>query len=247
MHAHVPVQVDMVARSCQAPDDLHSCIRGPLQCQHNHQPSLRAQDVHQEVLQEFVQWAAPRVLTEIARTAAACNGTIAAGAGLMFGPIATASATGACAMAGVQQQSGQAVLAGELQLRHDSLLAGRLVVALCAPATPADAAAAAAAVHAAGGSTPSSHLLATCCGPVRMSAEAALKAHGLPGMGCLCVWDLAAAGSNVAIAGASPRSTPRGLLQLLTCEGQPTCCCWGVGAAACLLFAGAWHACGWRP
>jgi hypothetical protein len=139
--------------------------------------------------------------------------------------------------------SGSPMFKGELQLGHatsySKLLAGRSVVAVAYPPTPADAAAAAAAISAAAVAAVvgvSAHLLLSCCSPVAMSAEAALKEHGVAGWGCLCIWDLKVQQHHQQqqqVAAANG-----GLVQLLVSEGRPSCCCWGTGAGSCLVFAG---------
>jgi hypothetical protein len=210
---------------------------------------------------DFLDWALPEVMFELGKAAAAADAVAegrraaAARQGLQFAPArvqlhpareqqrSTAPGLSHNNSRSRSGSSGSSVtLAGELQLGSTSkLLAGRSVVAVACPPTPADAGAAAAAIGAAAAAAAavSGHLLLSCCSPVAMSAESALKEHGIAGLGCLCVWDLKAQQQQqqqqqqlVAA------SSGGGLVQLLVNEGRPSCCCWGSGAGSCLVFAG---------
>lgn len=281
----------MSAASCQVPDDLH-CSQGSsfmhsaqqgsaaaTASRQRQQPSETLLSDTDPALPSFLDWAVPQVLFELNQTAAAVasrNNKAAAAGGLRFPAAATQAGGGAgttLARDSSSGSSGRTLFAGELQLQWPGVLSGRCVVGLSAPATAAAAATAATAISSAvaaglGSSTStSSHLLLTCCSPVAMPAAAALKAHGLAGLGCLCVWDLqeavraavhgtpaagssgggsssatgsAASGgsSNSSSGGSSSGRGPAGLLQLLVSEGRPMCCCWGAGEASCIVFAG---------
>jgi hypothetical protein len=250
-------QVERQAGGCQVPDDLYTSSSSSSKTQQQQQQS-GAQSSRAALptdlllgadpaLAEFIEWAVPQVLFELQRAEAeaAANSSLAsAAAGPAFGAVQTAlnSSSGA---------SMPALLAGELQLAvGSSLLAGRPVVGLSGPPTLQAAATAAAAVSAAVGSTVSNHLLLSCYGPVPL---AAVSEHGLAGLGCLCVWDLlllaagssAGQGQGAGAVEAAGGSVPHGVVQLLVSEGRPTCCCWGAGEAATLVFAGTVKASCW--
>ncbi|KAF8064512.1 hypothetical protein HT031_003312 [Scenedesmus sp. PABB004] len=221
-------EVEQADGCCQAPDDTYAAPprRPPARDQRGGAAgpgpaaAVQLQD-RGAALAAFLGWAVPEALAELGRRAP--GAAAAAAAGPAFAP---------CARRAASPRGGgtRPLLAGELPLAAPGgLLAGRAVLALACPPTPAAAAAAAAAVGAATGAAVSSDLLLACCSAVAMPPEAAIREHGLPGMACLAVWDLAAA--------AAPGG---GLLQLLVCEGAPACCCWGAGApGGWLVFAGA--------
>lgn len=262
--AIVCLQIEQQPGSCQVPEDLYSSsrtqqqhagvlaqARGPLPAD-----LLAASD---PAFAEFMEWAIPQVLFELQRAeaeAAAESTLISAAAGPSFAAVQTAvhaadSSSNSSTAAGLQK-----LLAGELKLPCEGLLSGRPVVGIAGPPTPQAATTAAAAVTAAvptaaagGGGGVSSHLLLACYGPV---GNTPVSDHGLAGLGCLCVWDLLllssskAQGHKPAVAAAAAGAgdaagasiVPRGVLQLLVSEGRPTCCCWGAGEAATLVFAG---------
>lgn len=182
-------------------------------------------------LSDFIDWAVPELVFELGKAAAVAAAVAEEGSkvastqqGLPFRPSnvsETVAARGSSA-AGFQKR----LMSGHINLQCIDLLIGRAVLSVVCPPTPAAAVAAAAAISTGVAAVVSSHLLLSCCSPAVMTAEAALKEHGLPGLGCLCVWDL-----MQQQAAAAP-------VQLLVCEGQPTCCCWGTGAASHLVFAG---------
>jgi hypothetical protein len=247
------LQVEQQPGACQVPEDLYSSTR----TQHQQQPGTQQphNNLPMELLAasnsafaEFVDWAVPQVLFELGRAdaeAAAESTLVSAAAGPSFAAIQTATQTPGSSSSSSRAVQLQALLAGELQLLGSSLLAGRPLIGITSSPTPQGAAAAAAAIAAAtsvagANAAVSSHLLLACYGPVPMSAAAAVSEHGLAGLGCLCVWDLQAASSRVKVSEAAEegRSLPQGVLQLLVSEGKPTCCCWGAGQAAALVFAG---------
>jgi hypothetical protein len=207
---------------------------------------------------DFLEWALPEVMFELGKAAAAADAAAegkraaAARQGLQFAPckvqMQLAGHRSNLPRSNSRKSSGSSsssspMLTGELQLGstagYSKLLAGRSVVAVAYPPTPADAVAAAAAISAAAAAAAtgvSSHLLLSCCSPVAMPAEAALKEHGIAGWGCLCVWDLKAQQQQqqqqqITAAGG-------GLVQLLVSEGRPSCCCWGTSGGSSLVFAG---------
>jgi hypothetical protein len=251
------VQVERQPGVCQVPEDLYSSTK-----QHKQQQvgvSQRHQQLPSDLLAasnpllvEFLEWAVPQVLYELSRAeaeAAVQCSLAAATAGPRFAAVQTAAACRSNSMVTGLHSSGRTLLSGELQLSYGALLAGRPVVGLSGPPTDQAAAEAASAISAAAAASSSaavsSHLLLACYGPVAMPAEAAAAEHGLPGLGCLCVWDLLQASSSsrsaqhaAAAAAAGDSGVPFGVVQLLVSEGRPTCCCWGAGEAACLVFAG---------
>jgi len=235
---HDPLlQVEQQTCGSQAPEDLYSSVQQPKSA-HAHQQHV-PQDLlaaANPALAEFLDWAVPQVLFELQRaeaTAAAEGRLLSATAGLCYSVLQTAIQASSSGGSGHRS-----LLSGELQLKGSGLLAGRPVIWLAAPPTQAAAAGAAAAITAA---AVSGHLLLVCYGPVAMAPEAAIREHGLAGLGCICVWDLLQAGSSKptqAPVGSSSSQLPDGVVQLLVSEGRPTCCCWGAGEASCLVFAG---------
>jgi hypothetical protein len=246
----IVLQVEQQPGACQVPEDLYSGSR----TQHRQQPGT--QQPHKSLPMDllaasnsafagFVDYAVPQVLFELGRAdaeAAAESSLVSAAAGPSFAAVQTAVETPGSSYSTEQSQ---ALLAGELQLLGSSLLAGRPLIDITGPPTPQSAAAAAAAIATATSvagaiAAVSSHLLLACYGPVGMSAAAAVSEHGLAGLGCLCVWDLQAASRRVQVSAAASEgsSLPHGVLQVLVSEGKPTCCCWGAGEAAALVFAG---------
>lgn len=239
----VPVmQVEQQAGDCQVPEDLYSSSSSRTQQQQSEaQPSRATLPTDlllgaDPALAEFLEWAVPQVLFELQRAkaeAAAKSSLASAAAGPAFGAVQTAVNSSSA--------GSSALLAGELQLAGSSLLAGRPVVGVSGPPTPQAAATATAAVSAAVVGTVSNHLLLSCYGPVPVAAA---SEHGLAGLGCLCVWDLlllagSSGGQGKGGSASGGSSVPHGVVQLLVSEGQPTCCCWGAGEAATLVFAGA--------
>lgn len=263
-------QIEQQTGACQAPEDLYSS-RGPAQQQQAGKSQQQRQPLPIDLLAasnpafaEFLDWAVPQVLFELGRAdaeAAAESSQASAAAGPAFAAVRTAlQASSSSGRSGTASSSMQALLLGELQLSSRTagdLLSGRPVVGLAGPPTPQSAAAAAAVISAVAGipgAVANSHLLLACYGPVAMpeAAVAGELQHGLAGLGCLCVWDLLAASTQLpaAATAAAPAavvaglqgdvSVPHGVLQLLVSEGKPTCCCWGSGEAATLVLAGRW-------
>jgi hypothetical protein len=203
---------------------------------------------------DFLAWALPEVMYELGKAAAAADAAAegkraaAARQGLQFAPCKVQMQPAGNRInlprsnSHNSSSSSSLMLTGELQLGGTAgcgkLLAGRSVVAVAYPPTPAYAVAAAAAISAAAAAAAagvSAHLLLSCCSPVAMSAEAALKEHGIAGWGCLCIWDLKAQQQQQQ---QQVTAASGGLVQLLVSEGQPSCCCWGTGAGSSLVFAG---------
>lgn len=238
MHCMIDPLLQVEQQTCgsQVPEDLYSSVQQPKSAhawqQHVPQDLLAAAN---PAFAEFLDWAVPQVLFELQRaeaTAAAEGRLLSATAGLCYGVLQTALQASSSSSSG---GSGcRSLLSGELQLAGSGLLAGRPVIGLAGPPTQAAAAGAAAAV--------SSHLLLVCYGPVAMTPAAAIREHGMAGLGCICVWDVQQAGSSkptpAPVTSSSSSHLPDGVLQLLVSEGRPTCCCWGAGEASCLVFAG---------
>jgi hypothetical protein len=204
-------------------------------------------------LAAFMDWAAPQMFWELHRSAmataaAAANRAAVAGSGgtskssskdvLRFLPCQQGRGSSCKQGAFGVAANSAPLVAGECQL-CGSLLAGRRALAIAAPPCPSAAAVAAAALACATNRHISAHLLAVCYSEGK-TVQAAPPGLLPTNRGCIAIWDVAATVEYQRAQQQQQHDINQSCapVLLLACDNLPICCCWGVGAAAALLFAG---------